>query len=100
MIRSVLIALIHVYRWTLSPLLAFVGGPGSGCRFAPTCSEFALEALRVHGAWPGARLAAGRLLRCHPWGPWGFDPVPPLRSDRFVQHPLPFASCPDLPPTK
>ncbi|HMB69963.1 MAG TPA: membrane protein insertion efficiency factor YidD [bacterium] len=65
-------ALIHLYRWTLSPLL---GAMGAQCRFHPTCSAYALEALRRHGL-RGVPLAAGRVLRCHPWNRGGLDPVP------------------------
>jgi len=62
--------LIHVYRYTLSPLV------GPCCRFYPTCSAYALEAIEQHGAVRGAWLAARRLGRCHPWHPGGYDPVP------------------------
>jgi uncharacterized protein len=70
---------IHLYRWTLKPLI------GLECRHLPTCSEYALEAIERNGAWRGAWLAAARLCRCHPWGTHGFDPVPDLRARR---HPL------------
>lgn len=66
-----LIGLIHLYRWVMSPVL------GPRCRYLPTCSAYAIEALRQHGLWRGARLASLRLLRCHPWGSSGYDPVPP-----------------------
>jgi putative membrane protein insertion efficiency factor len=66
-----LLGLIHAYRFVLSPLL------GPRCRYLPTCSEYALEALNRHGLWRGARLAVRRILRCHPWGGSGHDPVPP-----------------------
>lgn len=59
--------------------LARTGRP-SPCRFIPSCSEYALEALEVHGTGRGSWLAARRLCRCHPWGGHGFDPVPPARS--------------------
>jgi putative membrane protein insertion efficiency factor len=62
---------IRLYRWTLSPLL------GASCRYLPTCSEYALDALRDHGALRGAWLALRRVCRCHPWGGFGHDPVPP-----------------------
>ena len=62
---------VLVYRLTLSAFL------GHSCRFYPTCSAYALEALDTHGAWTGTRLAVRRLLRCHPWGGSGVDPVPP-----------------------
>lgn len=51
-------------------------GRPSGCRYLPSCSAYAVEAIGTHGALPGARLALRRLLRCHPWGGSGFDPVP------------------------
>jgi putative membrane protein insertion efficiency factor len=61
---------IAVYRAVLSPVLP------RACRFRPTCSEYAIEALRKHGAVKGAALAARRILRCHPLGGSGLDPVP------------------------
>lgn len=70
-------ACVRGYQLALSPTLHAVAGPGAGCRFTPSCSHYALEALAVHGALRGATLAARRVLRCHPWGPHGADPVPP-----------------------
>ncbi|MDD5248100.1 MAG: membrane protein insertion efficiency factor YidD [Rhodocyclaceae bacterium] len=64
------IALVRIYQYAVSPLL------GRNCRFEPTCSEFAVEALRRHGAVKGIWLATRRLGRCHPWHPGGYDPVP------------------------
>lgn len=61
---------IRAYRWLISPLL------GPRCRFLPSCSAYALEALTRHGLWRGGRLAVRRILRCHPWGGSGHDPVP------------------------
>ena len=75
-LQHFLIAAIRVYRLTLSPAQAFLFGPGSGCRFTPTCSAYALEAVREHGALTGTALAARRICRCHPWGDCGHDPVP------------------------
>lgn len=65
-----LLGLVKLYRLTISPLL------GANCRFQPTCSQYALEALRAHGAFRGSVLAVRRIARCHPWGGQGYDPVP------------------------
>lgn len=64
---------VRGYQWLLSPLL------GGQCRFAPTCSEYAREALAGHGLWRGGGLALWRLFRCHPFHPGGYDPPPPGR---------------------
>ena len=69
-----LIALIHLYRWLVSPML------GPRCRYLPTCSAYALETLARHGLVRGSWLAAQRVLRCHPWGASGCDPVPEKRG--------------------
>ncbi len=63
-------ALVHLYQWTLGPVL------GGNCRFYPSCSNYALEALRRHGAIRGSALAGWRVLRCNPWNEGGYDPVP------------------------
>lgn len=65
-----LIGLVRLYRVTLSPWF------GTACRFQPTCSAYALDALRQFGAFRGTWLAARRIGRCHPWGGSGYDPVP------------------------
>ncbi|HEY0670888.1 MAG TPA: membrane protein insertion efficiency factor YidD [Longimicrobiales bacterium] len=70
MVARALIALVGVYRVAISPLLP------SACRYTPTCSDYAQQALRKYGAIKGSWLAARRLLRCHPWGGFGEDPVP------------------------
>jgi len=69
----VLLALLSGYRHLLSPLL------GPRCRFAPTCSAYAVGAVQAHGAGHGSWLTVRRLLRCHPFHPGGHDPVPPVR---------------------
>ena len=71
-----LLGLIWLYRKLVSPVLPAVFGPNCGCRFHPTCSHYAAEAVRMHGAIRGACLAARRLLKCTPLHPGGFDPVP------------------------
>jgi hypothetical protein len=74
-----LIALVLGYRLLFKPWL------GSSCRFEPTCSAYALEALRRHGAVAGAALATGRLLRCHPWCAGGCDRVPERTTGLFTR---------------
>jgi len=76
--RALLRIFIRVYQLTLSPLLAAIGGPGSGCRFQPTCSEYFLQAIESHGSVRGIFLGLKRIARCHPWGGCGEDPVPPV----------------------
>lgn len=78
--RLALIALVRFYQIVLSPIKFVILGPGSRCRFEPSCSQYALEALQKHGVFRGAWLAAKRLLRCHPWGAFGPDPVPAPRT--------------------
>ncbi len=78
-----LLGLVWVYQHTLSPAIPAVLGPACVCRFHPTCSHYAAEAVRSHGALRGTWLAALRLLRCTPLHPGGFDPVPtPVRTGR------------------
>jgi putative membrane protein insertion efficiency factor len=75
--RVFLIALIRGYQWFISPLL------GNHCRFYPSCSQYAREAIERHGAVRGVWLAIRRVARCHPWHPGGVDPVPePPPKDR------------------
>ncbi len=67
---------VRLYRWVLSPAKTVVFGPLGHCRYTPTCSAYALEAIRTHGALAGSGLALKRICRCHPWGGCGADPVP------------------------
>src|SRR5688572_5878328 len=71
-----LIAFLRLYQRTISPVLPVVFGPACGCRFAPTCSHYAIEAVQTHGALLGSFLAVTRLLKCTPLHPGGFGPVP------------------------
>lgn len=86
---ALLLGLVWLYQKTLSPVLPAIFGPGCGCRFAPSCSHYAAEALRTHGAVAGTWLAARRLLRCQPFHPGGLDPVPAPRRPRCVRVALP-----------
>jgi hypothetical protein len=70
MTSMTLSAAVRAYKLLVSPLLP------PACRFLPTCSEYAAEAIERHGAWRGIMLASRRLARCHPWGGSGYDPVP------------------------
>jgi putative membrane protein insertion efficiency factor len=73
-LARVLALAVRAYRVTLSPII------GPVCRYEPTCSAYALDALREHGALRGSWLAARRIARCHPWGGSGYDPVPSAAS--------------------
>ncbi len=88
MTRLLLALLAFYHRW-LSPALHWLGG--GGCKYLPTCSEYAALAIATHGPLRGGLLAVRRLLRCHPFGPGGLDPVPPpARAPRpFPHEPLP-----------
>jgi len=74
--QHILVSAIRAYRWTISPAQIFLFGPTAGCRFTPTCSQYAIDAIQTRGAIGGTILAAKRICRCHPWGGCGHDPVP------------------------
>ena len=78
--KAVIRALILFYQRFLSPLLHFGAGPAAGCRFHPTCSNYCLEAVETHGVLRGCWYGICRILRCHPWGGSGYDPVPPAKA--------------------
>jgi len=80
----ILIAALGVYRWLISPLITMAFG--CRCRFHPSCSAYALEAIETHGAVRGSGLMFARVGRCHPWHVGGFDPVPPLKPDHIPHH--------------
>ncbi|MDX9883058.1 MAG: membrane protein insertion efficiency factor YidD [Prolixibacteraceae bacterium] len=72
----ILLVPVYFYRYAISPLT-----PGS-CRHVPTCSQYAIEAIKIHGPFKGFWLATNRILHCHPWGTHGYDPVPPKNQIR------------------
>jgi uncharacterized protein len=90
--RRIAAAPIVVYRRFLSPLK-----PVPTCRFHPTCSAYAVDAIELHGAIRGLALAVWRLLRCHPFHPGGFDPVPPLPHRHRTHAPRPPGPAPEEP---
>ena len=71
MVRKALVLLVRGYQIVLSPMM------GGACRFEPSCSNYMIEALERHGAFKGLLLGIYRILRCHPFGKYGYDPVPP-----------------------
>jgi hypothetical protein len=74
---SAAVGLIRIYQRTASPVLPALFGPSCGCRFYPSCSHYAAEAVGTHGTLKGAWLSARRLIKCTPFHPGGHDPVPP-----------------------
>jgi len=76
MLTALLLGLIRFYRKGISPIKP------PTCRFSPTCSAYAAHAIEGHGPFRGGWLALKRILRCHPFGGWGYDPVPPARTRR------------------
>jgi hypothetical protein len=69
-LKLLVLLLIRFYQACISPMMPLA------CRFQPSCSAYAFEAVEIWGVWRGGRLALGRLLRCRPWGSYGYDPVP------------------------
>jgi putative membrane protein insertion efficiency factor len=89
--QHILILSVRLYQWLVSPVLRVVFGPLARCRFEPSCSAYAIEALRMHGALAGSWLALKRIGRCQPWGSCGHDPVPirksAVRNSKFESNP-------------
>ena len=73
---GILLGLIQIYRYTISPAQAFLFGADNGCRFTPTCSQYGVEAIKKYGAFKGGWLTIKRIANCNPWGGHGHDPVP------------------------
>ncbi|MTJ82661.1 MAG: membrane protein insertion efficiency factor YidD [Telmatospirillum sp.] len=89
LVRATLRGLIRGYQLLLSPIL-----PAHSCRFLPSCSAYGMEAIEKHGAIKGCWLTARRLLRCHPWGGSGYDPVPEPDASRRDGHRHGHTCCP------
>jgi uncharacterized protein len=77
-VNKLLVWILRAYQLMLSPML------GQNCRFYPSCSNYAIEAIRTHGAARGSVLAARRVCRCHPWNEGGSDPVPPAHDKNSI----------------
>ena len=76
--KTLLLLLLRFYKYAISPML------GQNCRFYPSCSEYAAQAIVMHGAAKGSYLAGKRLCKCHPWHPGGVDPVPPASEKQPI----------------
>ena len=76
MLSRLMIGLVRLYQRYLSPLL------GNNCRYTPTCSEYMIEAIRIHGAFKGTWMGLCRIARCNPFGGSGYDPVPPRKEKK------------------
>jgi putative membrane protein insertion efficiency factor len=75
LISRILILFVRLYQYTISPIL------GANCRYSPTCSGYAVEAIEIHGPLKGTYFTIKRILSCHPWGGHGYDPVPKKEID-------------------
>lgn len=80
MLKALLRGAIRLYQLAISPLLT------PNCRYLPSCSDYAAEAIALHGAGRGLWLGLNRILRCHPWGGSGYDPVPPAAAPPHCPH--------------
>ncbi len=85
-LSAVIRFVIRFYQRILNPMLKAAAGPAAGCRFAPTCSHYFLEAVELHGPFRGSWFGICRIFRCHPWGGSGYDPVPPANIAEARKH--------------
>jgi putative membrane protein insertion efficiency factor len=80
LVSKFLIGLVRIYQITLSPIL------GRNCRYTPTCSQYMIGAIQIHGPIRGTWLGMRRILRCNTFGGWGFDPVPPKKDNSLPEN--------------
>lgn len=80
MMKKLVILPVLFYKRFISRPLHAAAGPGSGCRFTPSCSTYFIQAVETHGALKGSLMGVWRILRCNPWGGYGYDPVPPAKA--------------------
>ena len=85
LVKTIIRLIIRFYQIVLRPVMKAIAGPGAGCRFSPTCSHYFLQAVEDHGSLKGSWLGIRRILRCHPWGGSGYDPVPPRSEEQQEQ---------------
>ncbi len=85
-LSTVIRLVIRFYQRILNPMLKYTAGPGVGCRFSPSCSNYFLQAVELHGPFRGSWHGICRIFRCHPWGGSGYDPVPPAGDAREGKH--------------
>lgn len=99
LMKVVLIFLVRIYQVVISAPLHFLCGPGSGCRFTPSCSQYFIDAVTTNGAFRGSMQGLYRILRCNPWGGHGYDP-PPGWEEYVAKHPeaayVGRRSCPSI----
>ena len=86
LLSAVIRGVIRIYQRILSPMLKAAAGPAAGCRYCPTCSNYFLQAVDLHGPFHGSWIGICRIFRCHPWGGSGYDPVPPPRNPDSRPH--------------
>lgn len=91
--KYLLMGLIRLYQWTISPML------GPVCRFYPSCSRYGYEAIKTHGSIKGTYLTVWRILRCNPWNDGGYDPVDPADRERHEQAVAAREAQANVPPT-
>jgi putative membrane protein insertion efficiency factor len=86
LLSAIIRGVIRFYQRILSPMLKAAAGPAAGCRYSPTCSNYFLQAVDLHGPFHGSWIGICRIFRCHPWGGSGYDPVPPPRNPDSRPH--------------